>query len=365
MKQIAIVHYLPLEFYPPVTNLLDMMAHEQELQTKVWTCHNHKKRPTYIPKLGVSVSRAIFPNPSDLKILRFLKYLLFNIRCFFGLLIFKPDTILYYESYSVGPVYWYLKFFGTTTELLIHNHEYFDPKWYERGMDVVRYYHKQEKSFLFEKAQWISQTNTERVKLFVKDHGAHLTPKMRVIPNYPPRSWTPSARVTSKSILKTVYVGSLSMTTTYLEAYCNWIIAQKGKVLFDIYAYNVDAITKAYLNAISSPYITFNDTGVGYHDIPKLLSQYDVGVIFYKAYCPNFTYNAPNKLFEYVTCHLQVWYADELLGIAPYTSTQVVPIDFNKLSTFNYRNVVEQNVTASTNFTAEEALRPLLKLLKE
>src|SRR5690606_12877124 len=160
-----------------------------------------------------------------------------------------------------------------------------------------------------------------------------------------------------------VFIGSLSLKTTYLKPYCKWIIAQEGKVTFDIFSYNIDAITKDYLERLGCDSINFEEKGVEYNKIPELLSQYDVGLILYKAYSPNFKYNAPNKLFEYLTCNLQVWYAQELKGIAPYESAQVIPVDFENFSTFS-QDLKGLSDSITSNFTAEQALQPLIEQLK-
>ena len=146
MKRIGIVHYLPLEYYPPVTNLLDCMVLEEDMKIKVWSCHNVKNRQPYSAGRGIHITRTIFPKASDTRLFRLFKYVIFNLHFFFGLLRFRPEKILYFDTYSVGPVYWYLKFFGKKTELFVHNHEYFDSDWYQNGMAVVKYYHHLEKS---------------------------------------------------------------------------------------------------------------------------------------------------------------------------------------------------------------------------
>ena len=364
MKKIGIIHYLPLEFYPPVTNLIHLIKGHKDLEIKVWSCVNHKNRPLYPSDDTIRISRAVFPKSSDIRVVRFFKYLLFNINCFIGLIRFNPNKICYFDSYSAWPVYWYCKLFGKNKELFIHFHEYFSPEWYKNGMTLVNYYHKLERSFLFDKASWISQTNDQRINLFVADQNGRFAKKMRAMPNYPPENWKKKLdKRTSSDQLRTIYIGSLSLKNMYLEAYCNWVISQKGNVLLDIYAYNLDDKTIQYLRGLNSDDIVFKEKGVLYEDIPKLLSQYDVGVILYKAYSENFKFNAPNKLFEYLTCNLQVWYSTELRGIALYKSSQVIPINFENLSTLNYKDFVNQKINESLHFTAEQALAPLLTQL--
>ena len=81
---------------------------------------------------------------------------------------YNPHKIIFFESSSAGPVYWYLRTFGKSTELKIHYHEYTSPNEYEEGMRLVKLYHQYEKKFLYEKADWISQTNEDRVKMFLQ-----------------------------------------------------------------------------------------------------------------------------------------------------------------------------------------------------
>jgi hypothetical protein len=101
----------------------------------------------------------------------------------------KPDIIYYYETYSAWPVYAYLRFFNLKARLFIHNHEYFDNNWYRKGMKLVNWYHRLEVNFLYERAEWISQTNHYRNELFAKDHPLISTKKLEVLRNFPPKKW--------------------------------------------------------------------------------------------------------------------------------------------------------------------------------
>lgn len=368
MKRIAVVHYMPLEFYPPVTNFLNSAGSNSNLEIKVWTTHNNKNRELYTNDLINSISRAQFPDLKDNKITRLFKYGLFNLKCILGLLFYNPDKILYYESYSVWPVYWYLKIFNKQTEVFIHYHEYSSPDWYKKGMRLVYQYHNLEKKLLYKKACWISQTNEDRINLFLKDNSSIGRAKMKVLPNYPPMAWSEffNADKSTNQPLKTVYIGSLSLESTYIKEYCEWIISQKGKVLFDIYAFNLHEDTVMYLSHLNSQYIRFYQKGIEYDAIPQLLGHYDIGLILYKALTDNYKFNAPNKLFEYLVCGLQVWYSDKMLGIKPYESSQVIAVDFENINAFDFTECVNSTKSnkKNTQFTAEEALLPLIKQLE-
>lgn len=49
------------------------------------------------------------------------------------------------------------------------------------------------------------------------------------------------------------------------------------------------------------------DSGINYSDLPGVIRAYDVGVILYNGHIANYVFNAPNKLFEYLACGLDVW----------------------------------------------------------
>lgn len=87
MTKIAIIHYLPLEYYPPVTNLLDTLAGTQGNQfgsIKIFSCHNVKGREIYQPNTtgklanSITIKRSPFPRDTDKGIIRLFKYIHFN-----------------------------------------------------------------------------------------------------------------------------------------------------------------------------------------------------------------------------------------------------------------------------------------------
>jgi hypothetical protein len=44
------------------------------------------------------------------------------------------------------------------------------------------------------------------------------------------------------------------------------------------------------------------------------LINYDIGVTIYNGHIPNYIYNVPNKILEYLACGLNVWYSSELIS---------------------------------------------------
>jgi len=354
---------MPLEYYPPVTNFLNVMV-KHAFFVKVWTTHNTKKRITYHNEKLKTINRSPFPEKSDNVLERIFKYFYFNISCFIGLIKYKPEAILYYESYSVYPVFLYMKFFGKATKLYIHYHEYEDRESYKNGMKLVKYYHELEKKFLYKRASWISQTNKERLHMFASDHPKLPSEVLKIMPNYPPKIWSSQVNgksKASKDIIRTVYVGSLSLKDTFIREYCDWVLNQNGKVCFHVYAYNLDDDTIAYLSSLNTDYIVFYTKGVEYNKMPALLADYDIGLILYKAHTKNYKHNAPNKLFEYLACKLLVLYPDVMSGMALYQSDNVIRLNFEQIPSFNEIKKYFSNKTdLKSSYNAKTALQPLI-----
>jgi len=416
MNKIAVLHYMPLEYYPPITNLLDYIVteHAERLQSvKVYSCRNVNGRKDYWPihqegygpivqqedntldreikkektkeeKIKknqrkkkkekfviapslLSIKRSPFPQKKDNSLVRLFKYLHYNIFTLVALIFYSPDTLLYYESYSAWPAYIYTRFINPKCRIFIHNHEYSSKEWYAHTMKQLRYYHQLEKKWLYPRAQWISQTNSDRLNFFHEDHPYLKKEQLNIMPNYPPHSWNKGkekrknaktkelvtinnqlrANNQQPETIKLVYVGSLSFQSTYLKELCEWVNSQDGKIQFDIYAYNLYNDVKAYLKQFNSPSITYFEEGIEYNNQPNVLANYDVGLILYKAHNQNFTYNAPNKLFEYLACGLDIWYPNVLQGPIPYltksTYPKVIPVDFENLTYFNWQKAIDKD----------------------
>jgi hypothetical protein len=119
------------------------------------------------------------------------------------------------------------------------------------------------------------------------------------------------------------------------------------------------------------PNIQFFNTGIEYDDIPKLLTQYDVGLVLYKAITLNFKYNATNKFFEYLACDLDVWFPKQMEGCYPYitkdTYPKVVKIDFENLDKIDFHELIfKENLRYSrTDYFAEDAFAELINRLSQ
>lgn len=367
MTRLALIHYQPLEYYPPVMNTLNYLGDSGEILIKVFTSNNNKRNAYSHDKL--KIARFPFPNNSANKLSSLAMQVLFNAGTFIYLIFYRPQKILYYETYAAFPVYLYSKFINRKVKVFIHFHEYFPPEWYATGMKLVEYYHKLEEDYLFRKATWISHTNSDRIKLFQSDYPYISNKVFCELPNYPPKSWQKKSNTKSNTPTRMVYVGSLSLKSTYVQEFCEWVMSKNGKFKFDIYCYNTDAATHQYLCSLGSEYISYYAEGIDYYDLPGVLIKYDVGVILYKAATLNFRYNAPNKLFEYLACDLDVWFPDTMEGIMPFISEQrypkVLKLNFSDLTSFNSSRAIDRSNLSykKSEFYSENVNSSLLKNL--
>lgn len=297
---------------------------------------------------------------------RYIGYLVFYVGTLLGLVTNLPRKILYYETISFFPVYLYKRFIKKSAGIWAHYHEYTTPKEYEKGMLLSRKFHVLEKR-MYKDMDGLSHTNEYRMSFFLKDTSPITPLSTNIFPNFPPRKWYDTIKRSTSVVIRIVYIGSLSMDTMYTREMAAWVLAQDGKVTWDIYSFNFSPGAKAYLSALNTSIIRLKE-GVNYESLPTILGNYDIGVILYTGHIPNYVYNAPNKLFEYLGAGLQVWIPDSLVGAFPYLEAnehpRVLALDFKTLSKMCYKDIVlgERN-SASKIYCAEEVYKPLLKYL--
>lgn len=344
----AVVHWFPIEYYPPATNLLNYLSTKDDLDITCYTTHNPKRRKPY-ENSSISIVRIGFPAPSKNIIVRILFFLGFQLSTLGRLVATWPQFVLYYEPQSAFPVAIY-SLLNWRAKILCHHHEYHDPSQFNRrGMLAARINHYIEKLFLFSRCIWISHTNDHRMELFKKDIPSLNPASLQILPNYPPNSWytaNPSTNPSSefpiskqKTPLRLVYVGSLSTSTTFIEQIVEWVTLHNGEVTLDIFCFNSDSSVSKLLSSCPSPHIRFHAGGIEYPDIPRVLSQFDIGLILYKCTTTNYTFNATNKLFEYLATGLDVWFPTEMLGVHPYkessSSPRIIEVDYKLTTTLN------------------------------
>lgn len=339
MSRLAIIHFQPLELYPPVQNLLQFLeTYPAEYKLEVYSNFGDNQLRLFSSGLSNIRIVRIGKTYNGMKALnRYYNYLLFNIRCLFSLIRLKPGKVFYYETISSFPAFLYKRFFNSKAEVLIHYHEYTSPTEYKSGMKLVKLFHGFEK-WLYPKAGWVSHTNEYRIQHFISDLKPVAIANPHILPNYPSKSWYAKPKDDIKFPIKIVYVGSFSLDTLFTKEFAEWVNQQNGKITWDIYSLNITEEVNNYFNALASSYINIKP-GVNYCELPLLLKGYDVGVILYSGHIPNNVYIAPNKFFEYLACGLDVWLPLEMTGSLKYltvdTFPKVLALNFSKLHLFN------------------------------
>lgn len=277
---------------------------------------------------------------------RYTQYIWFNLRVFISLLFFNPTKILAYETLSILPVYLIL-LLRKTIPVHIHYHEYTSLAEIEKGSAYFKLLHRLEKKLWRKCNVMLSHTNEDRKRLFLADYAYINKEKVSVYPNYPPSSWYAEAKKNRKDKqvdepIRLVHVGALGLESMYVKEIVDWVIAQKGTYSLDFYVSNSSSETRAYLRQVMQQcnFIRVRES-VKYYDLPNILANYDVGLVLYNGIILNHIYNVPNKVFEYLSCGLQVWYSDKLLSTQSFVSENGIQgckkINFKELSNFNPR----------------------------
>jgi hypothetical protein len=338
MKKISIIHILPLENYPPILNLIKYLSNDIAIDCVSTSSKNF----TEFKYNNTTIKRYNIPNSNP--VFRLLAYLSFYLRTFFFLLKSKPKNVIYYETLSALPV-WLYKFLYSDVSVFIHYHEYVSPIEYKNGMLINKVVHNCIERKNYSKATWISQTNHYRKQLFCKDNNLDKD-IVRVFPNYPPNSWKNHRDNMRSEFLKIVFVGySVNTSGNYIVELINWLASQNLRVELNFYLVKKNSFPNELLKTYRNLIINLNDA-VQYDILPNVLKNYHIGLILYKPNSENWIYNAPNKLFEYLACDLDVWFPKDMIGALPYENTDVYPkvksLDFKNLEAINFTELISR-----------------------
>jgi hypothetical protein len=337
MQHICVIHFNPIEKYPPVINFLQYASSNLKGLCQVTVITTYQPGLFIFNSLpGICIKRVAEWKTRN-KLQRILFYGQFHRRALKWLMRLKPQTVLYYETFSAGAPCIYKKWLNLRCRLFIHYHEYTSKQEYQQGIIVNKWMHQLER-LIYAKTAWISHTNADRAKLFRHDIDKGADFHLHVLPNYPPASWHLKAlnvQPSTNSRIGFVYVGALSLNTMYTREMALFIHSHPNDYYWDIYSDNHDEQVIVFLQELNAPNIFFKGA-ILYDDLPKILPIYDIGVILYKGDTFNFRHNAPNKFFEYITCGLNVCYPLAMEGLKMYDRENIKPwviaIDFNKIT---------------------------------
>lgn len=339
------IHFQPLELFPPAMNMIDYLGKEKNFQLIVVT--NRKSKKNYLLEYDPGEHIKIFrpAKQTEWALARYVNYFIYYLSVFFLLIWHHPATVIYFETLSSWPALVYKKIKGKGVNLMVHYHEYTEPELYKQGMFLSRWMHGIE-SKMYHRFSWISHTNPVRMEMFKRDNDLNEMPEsvFHVIPNYPPQSWmNAEPKDYSKNKLKKlVFVGSLGYKNMYLQEVIDWLTDQQDEFSLDVYSYNIDEKARQVLEN-NNKNIRYCG-GCDYQSLPEILKNYDIGLVIYKPFSQNTIHAVSNKVFEYLACGLDVWFSEDMSYTFKYARTdvypKVIPVNFKELNSFDFESAI-------------------------
>jgi hypothetical protein len=370
MRKLCIIHFHELQKYPPAINFIRFLSESARNKASIDVLTIEPEDHSLIEIPGVKIHRLGKWRRKMDRLERFFLYFKFNFSALFFLIRKSPDAILYYETLSAGAPWLFKKLFKKNMQICIHYHEYTSPLEYSSGMVLNKWLHKLERDS-YNKANWVSHTNADRMRLFLSDLNGKLPSATYTLPNYPPARWRGKRAGRKDRRIGFVYVGALSMESMYVKETAIFVMNHKDHCYWDIYSTNLSQEVIEYLEKLSDSNINFKG-GLPYDQLPEVLPSYDIGLILYKGHIPNYIYNVPNKLFEYHVCGLDVWFPHSMKSSLGYctvgTYPRIIAVNFQALASIDPEKEADHSglVWNQHEFVCEEVFKPLAdKLINE
>ena len=154
----------------------------------------------------------------------------------------------------------------------------------------------------------------------------------------------------------------------YFKEVAQWVKKHNSEITLDIYSKNILDDVQKYLLELDCEEIQVKGA-INYDQIPEILRSYHVGLIIYKGVTQNVKYCAPNKLFEYWACGLDIWFSTDLETSKNYKTSGVYPkvieVDFMNLDDFDWKAAWDKEGLAysPSPYFAEEVLNELYQAI--
>jgi hypothetical protein len=333
-KKLVILHFNVLEKYPPALNFIaDALAQKILHKISVITSLNNSpyNNQTFP---GVKILR--LGSTSKNAVLRYASYVTYNFIGTLVLLIKRPEVVLVYETLSIFPAFIYSLVFPRK-KIHIHYHEYISLPEKESASRYMKVLFKCEDKIL--RKYTCSQTNEDRKELFFKDNAKLKKQNVFVFPNMPPESWWKDFGQIKKpwdnGKIKLVYVGVLDAETMYLEEVLRWVSKQSNKLELTLYSQDVSMSAANIIGQYGEPNI-FLKPALNYYSLPKELINYDIGLVLYKGHIPNYIYNVPNKVYEYLFCGLKVIADSSLVSIKKNIECDIFSYNLKQIEKYEF-----------------------------
>jgi hypothetical protein len=328
-NKIAILHFNIIEKYPPVMNFIfDALEENASQKIIVFTVKNTTSYTTpHFP--NTKIYRFGIISSSPLK--RYASYLWFNLMSTILLLINRIDKITVFETLSILPFWLFSKIYRSKKGH-IHFHEYVSETERSASSAYMKVLYKLEDQLL--KKYPFSHTNVDRKQLFLTDKPFLKSEMLEVRPNMPPKSWWSKYGQFKNKIsytkIKLVYLGACDNQTMYVKEVLDWVAANPQQLELTIISQQLDNQTKDLIATYGITAIKVIEP-IDYYELPKELVKYDIGLVLYKGHMPNIVYSVPNKVYEYLSCGLQVIVDQKLISTVQLGIEQIHIVDYTSL----------------------------------
>lgn len=329
-NKIAILHFNIIEKYPPVMNFIfDALEANPAQKILVFTTKNTTSYKTpHFPNTKIYRFGTISANP----VKRYASYLWFNLLSSVVMLLNRTEKITVFETFSIFP-FWLASKIFRIKKGHIHYHEYMSQPERRASSAYMKVLYKLEDQLL--KKFQSSQTNEDRKQLFLTDKPFLESEMVEVRPNMPPKSWWKNygqfKKLCSDAKIKLVYIGACNMQTMYVKEVLDWVSVNQYQLQLTIISHQVDVQTRELIAVYNTSAIKLLEP-IDYYELPKELVKYDVGLVLYKGHIPNFIYNVPNKVHEYLSCGLQVVVDQNLISTIKLGVEQIHIVDYYNLN---------------------------------
>jgi hypothetical protein len=248
------------------------------------------------------------------------------------LLINSIDKITVFETLSIFP-FWLVSKIHKSKKGHIHFHEYLSEPERIASSAYMKGLFKLEDQLL--KKYPCSQTNEDRKQMFLTDKPFLKSEMVEVRPNMPPKSWWKNygqfKKQGSGAKIKLVYIGACDNHTMYVKELLDLVKANQDQLELSIISQQLDDQTRDLIAFYNTSAIKLLEP-VDYYELPNELVKYDVGLVLYKGHIPNFIYNVPNKVHEYLSCGLHVIVDQKLITTVRLGIEQIHPVDYTNLN---------------------------------
>lgn len=363
---IVILHYKPIEFYPTTMALLEKLKSNNQ---SIYLFSSSKPATAGLDQIQFTKIRKS-RNGILGKLATALQLFLLNVKIR-NLISGQSSihSILYFEALSYNLLHLSKNLIPKRgIKLCAHFYEYFNTSEIKR-QSRMEYFGYNNPKHAYEQFSWISHSTELRRSRFIQDFKLNRTSQIYTIHNFPPLSWRSTERIENNiqgnNKLKLVYLGALSIESTFILELLDFCSKFKEQVTLDVYSWRMPEDLNEHMRSLTGNVKQMGS--INHSAVRDTLNQYDIGIIMYKPLSDNVTTSLPNKLFEYWACNLNVWIHEELHYcrefVERYPHNGIKFMDFSSIATLNEVPHVERTSEMPEEFISELELEEICTFL--